>query len=234
MSSLLLFDVDGTLLLTGGAGRRSLERAFRQVFGIERAFEGVRLAGRTDPSLLDDALAKSGVPRRDGDGDRFRTAYLEALADELDRKSSADSGNWSDWHSFKGVFPGVREVLGALGTRNDVFVALMTGNYEAGARLKLSHFGLLDHFGCGAFGEDAPERWQLVEVARARADAAGSGPVALADTWVIGDTPLDVAAARQAGVRSLAVATGGYGTERLTESGADVVLSRLAVEALPF
>jgi phosphoglycolate phosphatase len=234
MSMLLLFDVDGTLLLTGGAGRRSLERAFRQVFGIERAFEGVRLAGRTDPSLLVDALANAGVTPRDGDDDRFRAAYLEALADELDRTPSADAGDWSDWHSFKGVFPGVREVLGALGSRDDVFVALLTGNYAAGARIKLAHFGLDRYFGCGAFGEDAPERWQLVEIARARAAAEGSGTVAHADTWVIGDTPLDVAAAKQAGVRSLAVATGGYDTRRLIESGADVVLPQLAVEALPF
>jgi phosphoglycolate phosphatase len=78
------------------------------------------------------------------------------------------------------------------------------------------------------------QRWQLVEVARARAAEAGSGPVAPADTWVIGDTPLDVAAAKQAGVRSLAVATGGYSTVRLQESGADVVLPLLAVDALPF
>jgi phosphoglycolate phosphatase len=233
MARLLLFDVDGTLLLTGGAGRRSLNRAFQQVFGVEKAFEGVRLAGRTDPSLLAEALLHAGVTTRDGDADRFRDAYLELLAAELG-KSPAEGGDWSDWHSFKGVFPGVREVLDVLGTRDDVFVSLLTGNYAAGAQVKLAHFGLLEHFRCGAFGEDAKERWQLVEVARARAAAAGSGSVALADTWIIGDTPLDVAAARQAGARSLAVATGGYSVERLAEAGADVVLPQLAVDALPF
>jgi len=231
---LLLFDVDGTLLLTGGAGRRSLSRAFQQVFGVEDAFRGIRLAGRTDPSLLADALANAGVTPRDGDADRFRAAYLDLLAAELRQAAGDGSGHWSDWRSFKGVYPGVREVLGALGSRDDVFVSLLTGNYAEGARIKLAHFGLIDHFRGGAFGDDAAERWQLVEVARARAAEAGSGPVAPADTWVIGDTPLDVAAARQAGVRSLAVATGGFSTDRLAQSGADVVLPLLAVDALPF
>jgi phosphoglycolate phosphatase len=234
MSRLLLFDVDGTLLLTGGAGRRSLNRAFQQVFGVENAFHSVRLAGRTDPSLLADALASAGVTPRDGDADRFRATYLELLAAELRQAATDGGGGWTDWHSFKGVFPGVREVLDALGSRDDVFVSLLTGNYAEGARIKLAHFGLIDHFRRGAFGEDAAERWQLVEVARARAAEAGSGRVAPADTWVIGDTPLDVAAAKQAGVRSLAVATGGYTPDRLEESGADVVLKRLAVDALPF
>lgn len=234
MATLVLFDIDGTLLLTGGAGRRSLERAFRVVFGVQNAFDGVRLAGRTDPALLDDALARAGVTLRDGEAERFRDAYLAALTEELHRTPSDGAGDWSNWRTFKGVFPGVREVLGALTARDDTFVGLLTGNYEAGARIKLEHFGLHGHFRCGAFGGDAAERWQLVEVARARARAAGCGPFDLADTWIIGDTPLDVAAARKAGVRSVAVATGGYSTERLAEAGADIALPLLDVDALPF
>lgn len=234
MAALVLFDIDGTLLLTGGAGRRSLDRAFQTVFGVESAFDGVRLAGRTDPALLADALARAGVTARDGDAERFRDLYLETLADELRRPPADGADDWTNWRTFRGVFPGVREVLAALSARRDVFAGLLTGNYSAGARIKLAHFGLSDHFRCGAFGEDAPERWQLVQVARARAESAGSGPVDGHDIWIVGDTPLDVAAARRAGVRSLAVATGGYGTERLAEAGADVVVPVLTVESLPF
>jgi phosphoglycolate phosphatase-like HAD superfamily hydrolase len=124
--------------------------------------------------------------------------------------------------------PGVRELLDALSARDDVYVALLTGNYEEGARIKLEYFDLWRYFHCGAFGDDAPHRNGLVAKALARVTACGGPSFRAANTIVIGDTPLDVACAAFSGARSIAVATGSYSVEELRASGADVVLQDLA------
>ena len=125
------------------------------------------------------------------------------------------------------VMPGVSPLLQALKRRGHVFLALLTGNYSEAARIKLDHFGLWDHFRCGAFGEDSGQRSELVAVALERARSLGLPEGALGDVFVVGDTPLDVACARAAGVRSIAVATGGCGVARLQASGPDAVFPDL-------
>lgn len=238
---LLLFDVDGTLLLSGGAAVRAMDDAFHEVFGVRGAFDQVALAGRTDGSILADAIsraalqshvlaeamARAGVQPADGEVARYKSAYFRLFADEIRRPVPPDPSKPA-WRRFKGVYPGVRELLDALRQRPDVFLALLTGNYEEGARIKLGHFGLSHYFACGAFGDDSVDRPALVPVAIDRARASGCPPVTRDEVVIVGDTPLDVACARTAGVRCVAVATGGSSVNALRAAGADVVFETFA------
>ena len=192
--------------------------AFQEVFSIADAFLGIPMAGRTDAWLLNDAAAAHGIPPDSPDLTRFRDAYVRHLAVELQKPGSAR----------KGLMPGVRQLLDALAPRDDVFLALLTGNYEAGARLKLEYFDLWKYFSCGAFGDAAPHRNVLVPKALARVEACEGLTFAAADAIVIGDTPLDVGCAAHAGARSLAVATGSHSIEELRQAGADHVLQDLS------
>ena len=214
----MLFDIDGTLVLTGGAGGRAMSLAFEEVFAIANAFQGVPMAGRTDAWILNDAAAAHGIPPDSPDLDRFHSAYVRHLAAEIDKPGV----------NRKGLMPGVRELLDALAPRNDLYLALLTGNYEEGARLKLEYFDLWKYFPCGAFGDAAPHRNVLVPKALARVAACGGPAFAAADAIVIGDTPLDVGCAAHAGARSLAVATGSHSVEELRAAGADAVLRDLS------
>ncbi len=192
--------------------------AFEEVFGVADAFQGIPMAGRTDAWILDDAAAARGIPADSPDRTRFRDAYLRHLAIELKKPGVAR----------KGLMPGVRQLLDALAARDDAYVALLTGNYEAGARLKLEYFDLWKYFPCGAFGDAAPHRNVLVPRALTRITALGGPSFAAADAVVIGDTPLDVECAAHVGARSLAVATGSHTVAELRAAGADDVLSDLA------
>jgi len=217
MPKLLLFDIDGTLILTGGAGARGMTRAFETVFEVRDAFDGIAMAGRTDPQIMADALERAGIQADDARLGRFRSEYRRLLAEELAGPAALR----------KLIMPGVRALLDALAPRRDIFLALLTGNYSEAARIKLGHFGLWEYFRCGAFGEDARERSGLVGVAVARAQSLGHPGGGPHDVLVVGDTPLDVACARAAGVRPIAVATGGYGADVLQASGAEAVLEDL-------
>jgi phosphoglycolate phosphatase-like HAD superfamily hydrolase len=216
MPKLLLFDVDGTLILTGGAGARAMTRAFEEVFHIPAAFDGISMPGRTDPLIVADACARLALASPDPLVARFRARYAERLAEEMARPLPG-----------KRVMPGVRELLDRLAGRPGVFLALLTGNYAETARIKLEHFDLWRPFRCGAFGEDAADRNGLVEVAISRAIAHGAPRPRPKDVLVVGDTPLDVACARAAGARAIAVATGGCDAQTLAACGADVVFEDL-------
>jgi phosphoglycolate phosphatase-like HAD superfamily hydrolase len=238
---LLLFDVDGTLVLTGGAAVRAMDEAFHEVFGVRGAFEHVPMPGRTDGAILADAFVRAvpqsqifaealsavGVHPGDGQVDRFKAAYVSRFAEEIQKPVPVDPAKPSR-HRFKGVLPGVRELLDALSLRPDMFLGLLTGNYEQGARIKLEYFNLWRYFAWGAFGDDAVNRHELVPVAIARSRAAGCPALDPHDIVIIGDTPLDVACARDAGITCLAVATGGYSIDALQASGADMALESLA------
>jgi len=190
--------------------------AFEEVFAVRDAFHGIPMAGRTDPWILADAARAHGIPLDSAGLSRFREVYIRHLIVELEKPGAR-----------KGVMPGVRDLLDALSTRDDVYVALLTGNYEAGARIKLEYFDLWRHFACGAFGDEAPDRNGLVPKAIARVVAGGGPSFSAADAVVVGDTPLDVACAAFAGARSIAVATGSYSVEDLRAAGAHVVLQDL-------
>jgi phosphoglycolate phosphatase len=207
-------------VLTGGAGGRAMASAFEELFGVADAFRGIPMPGRTDAWILSDAAAAHRIPSDSPGLARFPDVYLRHLHIELDKPAPAGMR--------KGVMPGVRAVLDALSDRDDVFLALLTGNYETAARAKLEWFDLWRYFRCGAFGDDAPDRNGLFARAIDRVSACG-GPRVTADAViVIGDTPLDVACAAAGGARSIAVATGGHSADELRAAGADVVFEDLS------
>ena len=215
----MLFDVDGTLVLTGGAGARAMSLALRDLIGVADAFDGIEMPGRTDSVILKDALARRGHPADEAFARSFHDRYLDHLAREIHTPAPG---------KFKGVLPGVRELLDALSARQDTLLALLTGNFREAARLKLEHFDLWRYFRCGAFGEDAHERNELVPVAVARSRACGLPALSPERVAVIGDTPRDVACARAAGARAIAVATGPSRLDALHASGPDVVFENLS------
>lgn len=216
--ALILFDIDGTLLLSGRAGLRAMTRAFRDTFGITDAFKGESFGGRTDSYLVAKALKMAGLPDTIENHHRLRDAYLPLLAEEIQHPG--------DGH--KGVMPGARELLEALEHHDHLHLALLTGNYREAAEIKLQHFELWDFFEWGAFSDDHHDRNALVPIARTRAETYDIPAEAIQRVVVIGDTPHDIECARVAGARSIAVATGGYSLEQLKQAGADEVLADLS------
>jgi phosphoglycolate phosphatase len=215
---LILFDIDGTLLLSGRAGLRAMTRAFSQTFGITDAFAGEHFGGRTDSYLVSKALQNAGLPDTPEQHDRFRDNYIPLLADEIEHPGTG----------HKGLMPGARELLEALDEHHHLHLALLTGNYREAAEIKLQHFELWDFFEWGAFSDDSADRNALVPIARRRAETYDIPTEAIERVIVIGDTPHDIDCARIAGARSIAVATGGFTIEQLKEAGADDVLKDLS------
>jgi phosphoglycolate phosphatase-like HAD superfamily hydrolase len=207
---LVLWDVDGTLVYTAGHGRRAFDEAFRAVVG--RPPEEVEFAGRTDHQI---ALTMLG-----GERDHL-PRVLEELAGALEARQDAMRAEGY-------AYPGVAEVLEALHERDDVVQSLLTGNIEVNAAVKVSAFGLepwLD-FDVGAYGSDPhEERSDLVAVARRRAAEKYGEPT---EAVLVGDTPLDVRAAQEAGARAVAVATGFADREALKASDPDAFLEDFA------
>lgn len=214
----MLFDIDGTLIHTGGAGSRAMTRAFAEACGVENGLDGIPVPGRTDTVILADACARWGL---DGGGSfvaAFQQTYYRCLAEELSRLPP----------DIAGVLPGVRFLLDTLAADNRFTVGLLTGNYVDTAKLKLERFDLWSYFPFGAFGGDAMERNDLVAVAVGRAQSAGMRDVDASDVVVVGDTPLDVACGRSNGARTLAVATGSFTRAQLCAAGADCVVDDLS------
>ena len=200
-----------------------MNRAFEDVFGISGAFDGVEMAGRTDKWIVDDAAARAGVDLNADNFQRFQLRYFSRLTDALREPAPG-----------KGVLPGVRQLLEIIDTSDNVFAALLTGNCEEGARIKLQHFDIWKFFRCGAYGDEVTDRNHLYDVAIQRAEACGAPRVASHEVVVVGDTVLDVACAKAAGARSVAVATGPCDVDTLRKSGADIVVRDLSDTAAFF
>ena len=213
-SRILLFDIDGTLLLSGRAGYRALNRAFEELFKVARGFDDIPVAGMTDATILTAALARAGVAADPETRARFHTRYCELFADEIHFPGPR-----------KGLMPGVAALLETLSRQDEVRCGLVTGNFATPAQIKLEHFAIWGFFHFGAYGDDAPVRDDLVPIAVERARRAGVTVAAAHDVVVIGDTPLDVQCATAAGARSVAVATGSYDEAALRETGAHAVLA---------
>lgn len=211
----VLFDIDGTLISTGGAGLESLRAALREEFQVGEPRD-VPVSGRTDRGIARQLFLSHGIEDSEVHWERFREAYLRALADWLPRKAGR-------------VLPGVNEMLGALAQREATLVGLLTGNVRAGAQLKLGHYGLVHHFPFGGFGDLHEHRNGVAEEAlaesRARAQANGRAP---RDVWVIGDTPLDIQCARSIGARCVAVGTGSFSVDELAAHQPDLALPDLS------
>jgi phosphoglycolate phosphatase-like HAD superfamily hydrolase len=210
---LVLFDIDGTLLSGGRAARAVFAAALTEVFGTCGDVETFAFEGKLDPMIVRDLLVDAGVPEE--------TVLLrrnDALALYLDRLEAALAVERPV------LKPGVAEVLDGVTRAGAAAVpALLTGNVERGARIKLSAVGLWDRFAFGAFGDEASRREDLGPVALAKARRLGlsfSGP----DCVVVGDAPQDVACALALGARIVAVATGKTPAEKLAAAGAHVVL----------
>lgn len=218
MHTLVLFDIDGTLVLTGGAGLRAMTRAVESLLGHPAALEGIPVAGRTDWIILTDVLRRLGRDLDEPLFQRLRAQYVAFLSEEIELPG----------RGVKAVMPGVRPLLDRLQPREDVWLGLLTGNFVEGARIKLEHFDLWKYFRCGAFGDDAADRNALVPFALARARQEGLPDIAADRVLVVGDTPHDIACARAAGAVPIGVATGGYTVEQLRGSGAGIVFEDLS------
>ena len=229
MRKLILFDIDGTLVLTGGAGIRAMNRACEELVGHGTALAGIPVAGRTDRIILSDVVTRAGHTLDDGLLDKLRTRHIEYLREEIDAPGRPQAfESLGSRGGLKAVMPGVRELLTLLEQRDDVMLGLVTGNFEAGARIKLEHFDLWRYFRCGAYGDDAADRNELVPFALERARRCGLPELAPEHVLVIGDTPHDVACARVVGATPVGVATGGFTVEQLRASGADIVFEDLS------
>ena len=210
---LLLFDIDGTLVLTGGAGIRALNRAFCQVVGIVNALDGIRLHGKTDPAIVREIFNARGAHQNADSYDQILAAYVDFLPAEVQR-----SENYR-------VLPGILRFLQDFQGRSDLAFGLATGNVEAGARIKLARGNLNPFFAFGGFGSDAENRTELVRRAAHNGSRLAGVTIDPNDIFVIGDTPRDIVAGREAGYRTVGVATSDYSTEDLSAAGADLVLS---------
>ncbi|MAE65739.1 MAG: hypothetical protein CMJ18_15830 [Phycisphaeraceae bacterium] len=218
---LLLFDIDGTLMLSGGAGMRAMRRAGHVLFGDEFDWDGIETAGSLDPIIFAAAAAQNRIDDADRHHSAFRAHYLTFLVEELDAGRERIR-----------VMPGVHDLLGSLrqrvGEHGDLTLGMLTGNYGAAVPPKLATIGV-DHgwFSITAFGDEAPTRPDLVRLALDRFGEERGTAADPEQVVVIGDTPRDVACAHAHGCVAFAVATGYFSTEQLAEAGADVVVEDL-------
>jgi phosphoglycolate phosphatase-like HAD superfamily hydrolase len=205
----ILFDIDGTLLHSGGAGQAGIERALQVAFGITAPTRGIPVAGRTDRAIGYDLLRYHGLEPTESVFARLRETYLQLLPAELASRQG---------HTY----PGVRDLLARLSVRSDVRLGLLTGNYCEAAWLKLRHYQIADHFSFGGFGDEHSDRDDVARAAFAAATRHHHPHrVAIDRLWVVGDTPADVRCGRAIGARVIAVATGQFTVEELAQSQPD-------------
>lgn len=222
MPMLILFDIDGTLLLTRGAGVHAMQDAGRELFGDHFTFEGVEFSGRLDPLIWRDLAARNGVDDPDEHHAPFRAAYARYLTSRLEAQPTAHA------------LPGVAELLDAILLHEHITIGLLTGNYPETGVLKLRAAGLdPDCFALAAWGIDGPTRRDLPPHARREYLRIRRREIPAEQVVIIGDTPHDVDCARHNGCRVIGVATGAFSAAQLRDTGADHVAENLAeTEAL--
>ncbi|MCI0377772.1 MAG: haloacid dehalogenase-like hydrolase [Gemmataceae bacterium] len=205
-----LFDIDGTLLASGGAGKAALESSLCEEFSVELRFD-VPYSGRTDRAIFRDLLHHHGIAETPTNLKKLLEGYLRRLPGCLQKKKGK-------------VLPGMANLLSLLRERNQVAVGLLTGNIRAGAKTKLGHFGLYEHFAFGGFGDEHFDRDDVAREALAAAREHVHPDLSPDRIWVIGDTPLDVRCARAIGAKVVAVATGMHPVDELQAAGPDLTL----------
>lgn len=205
---LLLWDIDGTLIATGGAGEKSLQRMVRERFGVADDFHDIEIAGRTDAHITANILKKYGVETSADNVSEFLGDYLRGLEDTLPKIAGR-------------ILPGVAEILQRLERNSDIVLGLLTGNMRRGAELKLRHYGLWHYFAFGAFADDHTERDELGAFAIARATELHGQSFAGAQIDVIGDTGHDIACGKIISARTVAVATGTWTRAKLADCAPD-------------
>jgi phosphoglycolate phosphatase len=211
---LILFDIDGTLIDSGGAGVRSLNLAMEELFSLYNAFQGVSMAGKTDIQIIKEGLMKYDL-FPDGSIGAVINAYLKHLRKEIQ-------------NDRKHVKPGIYQVLEELKDLRDSGLGLLTGNLEAGARIKLEPFMLNGYFPTGAFGSDDEDRNNLLPIAVKRFEELFQKSIEIDNCIIVGDTPRDVECAHIYGAICVGVATGPYSYDDLIEAGADYIVHDLS------
>jgi phosphoglycolate phosphatase len=214
---LVLFDIDGTILRSNGAGRRAMIAALREIFGATGP-EDHRYDGKTDPQIVREVMRIEGHgdTHIDERMDALMTLYLTHLERELVEANTV-------------VYPGIRELLDALEARDDTVLGLLTGNLREGAHAKLRAAGIdPGRFRIGAFGSDHEHRPELPAVARQRAQAELGIDLEGEHLVIIGDTPADIECGRALGVRAIGVATGSYSVDELGRHAPHAVFETLA------
>ncbi|MBO8141790.1 MAG: haloacid dehalogenase-like hydrolase [Firmicutes bacterium] len=212
MNTLLLFDLDGTLVISEGAGRRAIIRAFGTLYGSGSDWASLNTAGRTDTAIFAAMLCEIGRDPAEAWSPALWETYFRFLEDEVGRRPGR-------------LAPGVRELLDYCRPARGLFAALGTGNLERGARIKLEPHGINDRLPVGGFGSDAAVRAELVRIGALRAGAHYG--VRFDRVVVVGDTPLDAECARENGFGAVLVGTGPYSVDALERCGAAAVLPDL-------
>jgi phosphoglycolate phosphatase len=215
---LVLFDIDGTILWSDGAGRRAMEGALTQVFGTPGS-PGYRYDGKTDRQIVRELMQREG--RDDAHIDTHMDVLLHEYVERL-------RGELARGELECGLFGGVRELIDVLDAREDTILGLLTGNLEVGAAAKLSAVGIdIGRFRVNAFGSDHEHRPELPAIAQRRAQEQLGVRVDGADVVVIGDTPFDISCGRAIGARAIGVATGRYSVAELAEHAPAAVFEDL-------
>jgi phosphoglycolate phosphatase len=213
--TVVLFDIDGTLLDMRGAGRKSFVRALKAVFGWDDDIQYIHFAGNTDLNVLQQVMDAHGRALTDNDRRRFFERMPVDLAQTAGEAELI-------------IYPGVRELLETLSADPRVVLGLVTGNVEACARIKLWQFDLHEHFVLGAFGDDHADRSEIARLAMKRVHDHLKPGQEIGALFLVGDTPFDIAAAKSIDAESIAVATGKYDVNTLRTAGADHVLADLS------
>lgn len=211
----ILFDIDGTLIDSGGAGVKALNRAFKEMFSVADAFRSISMAGKTDLQILTEGMMLHNVASSNGVVPEFLESYVTHLRNTI---------NAAQGH----VKAGIKEALAALEDSDQYILGLLTGNIEQGAMIKLEAFGLDRYFDIGAYGNDDADRNRLLPIAVEKLREKRSLDIDYRNCIVIGDTPRDVECAKPYGAYSIGVATGPYSYRLLEEAGADAVFYDLS------
>jgi phosphoglycolate phosphatase len=212
---LLLFDIDGTLIHSGGAGVQALKLTLAERFAIADDLHDIEIAGMTDSGIVVSILEKHRIPATNENIAAFLDSYVHFLSLELPRREGK-------------LLPGVLELLKKLKSRPHLVLALLTGNVSRGAQLKLDHYGVWHFFEFGAFADDHQDRNQLGPFAVARAREKHGGEFSATEIDVIGDTPRDITCGKAFGARTIAVATGTCSREQLAEHQPDFLIDDLS------
>jgi len=210
-----LFDIDGTLINSGGAGEAAMRVAVSSCFATPVDTSRIQFAGRTDRSILVDLFAEHQIEPSEQNVRRFCEAYFQ----HLPRSLTARQGE---------VLRGVRDWLARIAAQDHDLLGLLTGNFARGAEHKLKHFGLWEYFRFGGFGDQHLHRNDVAKEAFIKAEHIAGRPLEPLRTWVIGDTPRDIECARAIGVRVIAVATGIYSRDELAAYEPDLLLADLS------
>ena len=214
----ILFDIDGTLIHSRGAGRSALRQALADDFGIESPNDDVPVEGRTDRGITRDLFSAHQIDETPENWQKFRDAYLRHLPAQLKNRPGT-------------VLPGILSLLETLHASSHVTLGLLTGNTRRGARIKLSHFGIDHYFDFGGFGDHHYQRNDVAREALQEVHARHGADFNADRVWVIGDTALDVQCARSIGARAIAVGTGGHTLEELRTAQPDHLFADLSDSA---